>query len=73
MYPGLKYIPSDHHSEEPHSEGEMNNSYHYFAELKSKGGFMSEDKAFFHRATQAGYDTWLDPTIKLNHTGYHIY
>ena len=73
QYPGLKYIPSDHHSEEPHSEGEMNNSYHYFAELKQGNGFMSEDKAFFHRATQVGYDTWLDPTIKLNHTGYHIY
>lgn len=73
QYPGLKYIPSDYHSEEPHSEGEMNNSYHYFAELKQGNGFMSEDKAFFHRATQVGYDTWLDPTIKLNHTGYHIY
>ena len=73
MYPGLKYTPSDHHSEEPHSEGEMNNSYHYFAELKSQGGFMSEDKAFFHRATEVGYDIWLDPNIKLNHSGYHIY
>ena len=73
QYPGLKYTPSDHHSEEPHSEAEMNNSYHYFAELKQGNGFMSEDKAFFHRATQVGYDTWLDPTIKLNHTGYHIY
>ena len=72
-YPGLKYVPSDHHSEEPHSEGEMKNSFHHFAETKADGGFMSEDKAFFHRAKQVGYDAWLDTSIRLKHTGYHIY
>ena len=73
QYPGLKYIPSDYHSDTPHTSAEMNNSYHYFAEHKSQNGFMSEDKSFFHRASQVGYDIWLDTTIRLNHTGYHIY
>lgn len=72
-YPGLKYIPSDYHSDTPHTHMEMNNSYHYFAEHQTQNGFMSEDKSFFHRAQQVGYDIWLDTTIKLNHTGYHIY
>ena len=73
QYPGLKYIPSDYHSDTPHTSAEMNNSYHYFAEHRSQNGFMSEDKSFFHRAQQVGYNIWLDTTIKLNHTGYHIY
>ena len=73
QYPNLKYIPSDYHSDTPHTPAEMNNSYHYFAEHQSQNGFMSEDKSFFHRAQQVGYNIWLDTTIKLNHTGYHIY
>jgi len=73
QYPGLKYIPSDYHSDTPHTQAEINNSYHYFAEQKIQNGFASEDKSFFHRASQVGYDIWLDTTIRLNHTGYHIY
>ncbi len=73
QYPNLKYIPSDYHSDTPHTPAEMNNSYHYFAEHQSQNGFMSEDKSFFHRAQSVGYSIWLDTTIKLNHTGYHIY
>lgn len=73
QYPGLKYVPSDYHSDTPHTPAEMDNSYHYFAEHKSQNGFMSEDKSFFHRASQVGYDIWLDTSIRLNHTGYHIY
>ena len=73
QYPGLKYVPSDYHSDTPHTSSEMNNSYHYFAEHKSQNGFMSEDKSFFHRASQVGYNIWLDTSIRLNHTGYHIY
>ena len=73
QYPGLKYVPSDYYSDTPHTSAEMNNSYHYFAEHKSQNGFMSEDKSFFHRASQVGYDIWLDTSIRLNHTGYHIY
>jgi len=73
QFSGLKYIPSDYHSDTPHTEAEFNNSYHYFAEQQTQNGFMSEDKSFFYRAQQVGYNIWLDPTIKLNHTGYHIY
>lgn len=73
QYPNLKYTPSNYHSDTPHTPAEMNNSYHYFAEHQSQNGFMSEDKSFFYRAQQVGYDIWLDSTIKLNHTGYHIY
>jgi glycosyltransferase involved in cell wall biosynthesis len=72
-YPGLKYIPSDYNSDTPHTPAEMNNSYHYFAEHQSENGFMSEDKSFFYRARQVGYNIWLDTSIRLNHTGYHIY
>ena len=73
QYPGLKYIPSDYHSDTPHTPEEINNSYHYFAEQQIKNGFMSEDKSFFYRAQQVGYNIWLDTSIHLNHTGYHIY
>ena len=72
-YPNLKYVPSDYHSDTPHSPEEMNNSFHFFAEQQSENGFMSEDKSFFHRAKQVGYNMFLDTSIKLNHTGYHIY
>ena len=72
-YPGLKYIPSDYHTEYPHSQNEIKNSYHYFLECKKDDVFLSEDKSFFHRVNQVGYDIWLDTSIKLNHTGYHIY
>lgn len=73
QFSGLKYIPSDYHSDTPHTEAEFNNSYHYFAEQQTQNGFMSEDKSFFYRAHQVGYNIWLDTSIKLNHTGYHIY
>ena len=73
QYPNLKYIPSDYHSDTPHTPAEMNNSYHYFAEHQNQNGFMSEDKSFFHRAQSVGYNIWLDTSIKLSHTGYHIY
>ena len=72
-YPNLKYIPSNYHSDTPHSPEEMNNSFHFFAEHQSENGFMSEDKSFFHRAKQVGYNIFLDTSIRLNHTGYHIY
>lgn len=71
--PNLRYVPSDYHSDTPHTQEEFKNSFHYFAEHKKGDGFMSEDKAFFHRAREVGYDIWLDTTIRLNHTGYHIY
>ena len=72
-HPNLKYVPSDYHSDTTHSHAEMNNSFHFFAEQQSENGFMSEDKSFFYRAKEVGYDVWLDTSIRLNHTGYHIY
>jgi len=72
-YPHLKQIPPGDDSNYPVTEKELHNSYHYFAEEKVDGGFKSEDMSFFHRATQIGYDVWLDTTIKLSHTGSHIF
>jgi len=72
-HPNLKYLPSDYHSDTPHSPEEMNNSFHFFAEQQSENGFMSEDKSFFYRAQKVGYNIFLDTSIRLNHTGYHIY
>lgn len=72
-HPNLKYVPSDYHSDTPHSPEEMNNSFHFFAEQQSENGFMSEDKSFFYRAQKVGYNIFLDTSIRLNHTGYHIY
>ena len=74
-YPGLKYTPCDKSSDTPSTEVEKANSFHFFAELKdgNSNGFMSEDKAFFRRAENVGYEVWMDTTIQLTHTGYHIY
>lgn len=72
-YPGLKYIPSDNCPDYPPSENETKNSYHYFSEIKINDHFLSEDHSFFYRCRNLGYNLWLDTSIKLNHTGYHIY
>ena len=72
-YPGLKYTPCDKSSDTPSTEEEKANSFHFFGELKTGDGYMSEDKAFFRRAENVGYDVWMDTTIQLTHTGYHIY
>lgn len=72
-YPGLKYIPNDYHTDTPHTNDEIENSYHYFAECKVKNNFMSEDKSFFYRARECGYKVWLDSSIKLGHYGFHNY
>ena len=72
-HPELKYTPELNDSDVPPTEAEMNNSYHYFAELKRGDGFVAEDKSFFARAEKVGYDMWLDTSIALNHCGFHIY
>jgi hypothetical protein len=72
-FPELKYIPSQNDSNHSPTQSEMNNSYHYFIEQKVGNSFMSEDKSFFFRARMLGYDVWLDPTIKLQHIGSHIF
>jgi len=72
-HPELKYTPELNDADVPPTEAEMNNSYHYFAELKRGDGFVAEDKSFFARAEKVGYDMWLDTSIALNHCGFHIY
>jgi len=72
-YPGLKYTPSNYHTDTAHTEKEFNNSFHYFSEHKIGNTFASEDKSFFYRANRVGHSIWLDTTIKLEHTGYHVY
>ena len=71
--PELKYKPDLDDSDTPPTQAEIDNSYHYFAEMKKDNGFVSEDKSFFTRAEAVGYDMWLDTTIALNHCGFHIY
>jgi len=72
-FPELKYIPDRKDSNHPVTQEEIDNSYHYFMEQKVRDGFFSEDKAFFHRARQVGYDVWLDESIKLQHVGSHVF
>ena len=72
-FPELKYTPPTKDSNVPPTQGEIDNSYHFFMEHKKGDGFLSEDKSFFFRATMLGYDTWLDTTVKLQHVGSHIF
>ena len=71
--PELKFTPPTDDSDTPPSQAEIDNSYHYFAELKQGDGFVAEDKSFFARAEAVGYEMWLDTSIALNHCGFHIY
>lgn len=38
-----------------------------------KGGDLGEDMAFFLDAKAAGFDLWVDPTVKLGHVGPKAY
>ena len=37
------------------------------------GGPRGEDVAFFHDVHEAGFDVWLDPSVKLGHVGTKVY
>ena len=39
--------------------------------MDPKEGYMGEDFVFCERAIQAGFDVWIDPTIRLGHMGLH--
>jgi hypothetical protein len=39
----------------------------------AQGGPRGEDVAFFDDAREAGFDCWLDPSIKLGHVGRKVY
>jgi hypothetical protein len=71
--PDLKYTPEKEDTDTPPTQAEIDNSYHYFAELKKGDAYVAEDKSFFARAEAVGYEMWLDTTIPLNHCGFHIY
>lgn len=71
-YPGLKYTQSNQSLGVDDKE-QIEDSFHYFVEQKVNGTFWGEDKSFFYRASKVGYDIWMDSSIRLNHTGYHIY
>ncbi len=72
-YPELKYYPSLDDSNVKPSEAEYHNSYHYFLEYKHGTHYMPEDISFFFRARSLGYECWLDTSIKLSHTGSHLF
>lgn len=35
--------------------------------------YITEDYSFSDRATEAGFDVWLDPSIRLGHVGEKVY
>ena len=72
-YPELKYYPSLDDSNVKPTEAEYHNSYHYFLEYKHGTHYMPEDISFFFRARSLGYECWLDTSIKLSHTGSHLF
>lgn len=45
--------------------------YSFFDFLTTPDGYMGEDFLFCKRAEEAGFDIWIDPTIKLGHMGVH--
>jgi hypothetical protein len=69
----LFYIPDDNSSNVAPSENEMNNSFHYFLEMKQNGRYLPEDISFFRRAAAVGHDAWLDQSIELCHIGSHVF
>ena len=67
-YPELKYTPDN-----PENDKEIENSYHYFCEIKNDNAYLAEDMSFFNRAREVGYDVWMDSTIRLSHVGSHVF
>jgi hypothetical protein len=45
---------------------------HSFFDFKvTREGYIGEDFLFCDRALEAGFEAWVDPTIKLGHMGIH--
>lgn len=42
---------------------------HIFAEAIVDGALLSEDFAFVHRARNAGFSAWIDPSVIVGHKG----
>ena len=68
----LKYTP-DFNSNVPPTTKELNNSYHYFCEMKFNDRFLPEDLSFFARAKECGVQAWMDSSINLKHVGSYIF
>ncbi len=61
-FPELHYMPKD--ASLAHTEG-----YCLFDTEVWDGEFWGEDYVFCRRARQAGFQIWIDPTIRLDHAG----
>jgi hypothetical protein len=65
VFPAIKaMIPDLEYADE---RGGVLDSYFDFSSRKD--GYMGEDFLFCERARQAGFEIWIDPTIKLGHMG----
>lgn len=69
----LKYIPTGESIGHETTEKEMNNSYHFFSELKEEHIYLPEDLSFFTRAKRCGFQPWMDVSINLCHVGSHVF
>ena len=68
----LKFIPRQSKTEII-TEKELNNSYHFFSELKYQNTYLPEDLSFFERAKTCGVQPWMDVSINLSHVGSYLF
>jgi hypothetical protein len=68
----LKFIPRRSKKEDITIE-ELNNSYHFFSELKYEDTYLPEDLSFFERTKNCGFQPWMDVSINLSHVGSHVF
>ena len=68
----LKFIPSQTKTEVITNK-ELNNSYHFFSELKYQNTYLPEDLSFFTRAKDCGFQPWMDVSINLSHVGSYVF
>lgn len=47
--------------------------YFAFKTLEGQEVVMGEDNYFCEKAREAGYDIWVDPTVKIGHIGNYVY
>lgn len=69
----LQYVPDYDSIGHETTEKEMNNSYHFFSELKENNVYLPEDLSFFTRAKHCGFQSWMDVSINLCHVGSHVF
>lgn len=69
----LKYSPASGIPSEGYTQKEINNTYHFFSELKKYNTFLPEDLSFFERAKECGFTAWMDTSVKLVHVGSYVF